>query len=320
MEGLAPAGHPDLLVGTATGDDAAVYRLAPDLALAQTLDYITPMVDDPYLFGQVAAANALSDVYAMGGKPLLAMNICSFPRRGAAADYRRILEGGRDKVAEAGALVVGGQTVEGAELVYGLSVTGTVHPDRVWTNAGARPGDALILTKPIGTGVVINAVKLGKGGTPARAALARACEAMRVLNRVAAETAARFEVHAATDVTGFGLAGHAWNVARESRARLRFTWCAVPRFAESLDLIRAGVATGLTEPNRRNLEGRIRFDAAVPPEGRALFFDPQTSGGLLLAVAGGDAAACLAALLAAGVPAARVGDVLDGPAGIEVTP
>ncbi len=319
MQGLPIAPDPNLLVGTATGDDAAVYRINDGIALVQTLDYVTPMTDDPYLFGQISAANALSDVYAMGGRPLTAMNICSFPRKGSAADYRRIIEGGLDRIREAGAVLVGGQTIEGAELVYGLSVTGVVHPGKIWSNAGARPGDALILTKPVGTGVIINAVKLGKGGDGALKALPEACESMRILNRAAAEAAAPFDVRAATDITGFGLAGHAWNIARESRVGIRFSWGAVPHFAESLRLIAAGVRTGLTGGNRRSLEGCVRFEAGLAPEEQEIFFDPQTSGGLLLSVEASRADACVAALRAAGVPAAtRVGSVIGGPARIEI--
>lgn len=318
MQGLPITPDPNLLVGTATGDDAAVYRLTDEIALVQTLDYVTPMTDDPYLFGQISAANALSDVYAMGGKPLTAMNICSFPKKGSAADYRRIIEGGLEKIQEAGAVLAGGQTVEGAELVYGLSVTGIVHPGRIWSNAGARPGDVLILTKPIGTGVIINAVKLGKGGEGALKALPEACGIMKILNRTAAEVAAPFTVHAATDITGFGLAGHAWNIARESRVGIRFAWGSIPHFDESLRLIAAGVKTGLTGGNRRSLEKSIQFGAGLTPEEQEIFFDPQTSGGLLLAIGGAEADACLAALRASGIPAARIGTVTAGPARIEV--
>lgn len=320
MSGLRIAPDPNLLVGTATGDDAAVYRLTDELALVQTLDYVTPMTDDPFLYGQIAAANALSDVYAMGGRPLTAMNICSFPRAGDAKAYRRILEGGLSKIQEAGAVLAGGQTVQGMELVYGLSVTGLVRPQEVWSNAGARPGDVLILTKPIGTGAIINAVKQGKGGVSARDALAEACGPMAELNKIAAETARAFDVHAATDVTGFGLAGHAWNIARESGVGLRLSWSALPRYAETLRLIASGVKTSLTSPNRVSLEGHLRFGEGFSPDEETLLFDPQTSGGLLLAVDRAQADACLAALRKAGVrSAARVGEAIEGPARIEVS-
>ncbi len=319
MAGLPLTPDPRLLVGTATGDDAAVYQLTDAIALVQTVDYITPMIDDPVLFGQVAAANALSDIYAMGGKPLTAMNICSFPKEGDLAAYRQIVEGGLAKIQEAGAVLAGGQTIQGMELVYGLSVTGTVHPKKIWSNAGARPGDILILTKPIGTGVLVNAVKLGKAGKEGEA-LPKAARIMAVLNKAAAEAVASFDLHAATDITGFGLAGHAWNIARESGVVLRFSWRAIPHFPESLALIARGIKTGVTGPNRRNLEGHIRFDPALKPEEQTIFFDPQTSGGLLLVVAPADAPGCLWALAKAGVAdAARVGEVAGGPAGIEVS-
>lgn len=289
------------------------------MALVQTLDFVTPMTDDPYLYGEIASANALSDVYAMGGKPLTAMNICSFPKQGDPKDYRRILEGGLAKVEEAGAVLAGGQTVAGEELVFGLSVTGLVHPKRVWTLAGAKPGDALILTKPIGTGAIINAVKKGVGGNEAKAALAEACAAMRVLNRGAMEAAMPFEVHAATDITGFGLAGHAWNIARESRARIRLRYRDIPRYEASLRLIREGVKTSLTSPNRRNLEGRILFPDGMKPEEQELLFDPQTSGGLLLAVPAAKAEACRDAIRRSGAPcAAVVGAVEAGEPGLEI--
>ncbi len=204
--------HPDLLVGTETADDAGVFKLTEDLALVQTVDFITPIVDDPFLFGQIAAANSLSDVYAMGGKPLTAMNVIGFPRPTLDLSIlTEILRGGLEKIHEAGAVLMGGHTVEDAELKYGLSVTGTVHPRRILTNKGARAGDVLVLTKPIGTGIISTALK---GEMAESRLVSKAVESMAQLNRKAADAMARCRVHACTDITGFGLVGHAAEMAR----------------------------------------------------------------------------------------------------------
>ena len=215
MAGLPRQQHPDLLVGMETADDAGVYRLTPEIALIQTVDFFTPIVNDPYLFGQIAAANALSDVYAMGGKPLTAMNIlCVSFKKVSRADLKAILAGGLDKIHEAGALLVGGHSVEDAELKYGLSVTGIVHPDRVLTNAGARVGDSLILTKPLGTGVIATA---SKGRLASAEIEAQVADVMRTLNRIPEDILAAGHIHAATDITGFGFFGHALEMAQGSR-------------------------------------------------------------------------------------------------------
>jgi len=305
---------PNLLVGFDTGDDAGVYRLTDDVALVQTVDYITPVVDDPFLFGQIAAANALSDVYAMGGRPLTALNLCNFPAKGIdRAALRRILEGGFDKVVEAGATVVGGHTVRDDELKYGLSVTGLVHPRRILTNAGARPGDALVLTKPIGTGVIIGGLRRGVVPEPL---IERAVAWMTLLNRSACETMLEFEAHACTDVTGFGLLGHALGMARGSGVRLRFRFGDLPRYDESLGLIAQGIGTIMTPANAEAAAPWTTFSGTFTDEERTLLADPQTSGGLLIALPAGQAPALLGRLRARGATAAAiVGEVVAPPSG-----
>jgi len=305
---------PNLLVGFDTGDDAGVYRLSDELALVQTVDYITPVVDDPYLFGQVAAANALSDVYAMGGRPLTALNLCNFPSKGIdRATLRRILEGGFDKVVEAGATVVGGHTVRDDELKYGLSVTGLVHPRRILTNTGARPGDALVLTKPIGTGVIIGGIR--RGIVP-EALIDRAVAWMTLLNRSACETMLEFDAHACTDITGFGLLGHALGMARGSGALLRFRFDDLPRYDESLGLIAQGIGTIMTPANTEVAAPWTTYSGAFTDDERTLLADPQTSGGLLIALPAAQAPELLARLRSRGATAAAiVGEVVAPPSG-----
>jgi selenide,water dikinase len=309
---------PNLIVGFETGDDAGVYRLSDDLALVQTVDYITPVVDDPYLYGQVAAANSLSDVYAMGGRPLTAMNLCNFPSRGIdKASLRRILEGGFSKIQEAGATLVGGHTVRDDELKYGLSVTGLIDPKRVMTNTGARPGDHLVLTKPIGTGVIITGHRRGVASDDL---LLRAVTWMATLNRVACETMLEFDPHACTDITGFGFAGHALGMAKGSGVRFRIRFADLPRYDESLDLIAQGIATSVTNSNLQVVEDRISFAGDFREEERWLTVDPQTSGGLLIALPAGEAPRLVARLKERGNGAAAlVGEVVeaDGQPGIE---
>ncbi len=299
---------PNLLVGFDKADDAGVYRVGPELALVQTVDLITPVCDDPYLFGQVAAANSLSDVYAMGGKPLTALNICCFPGSGVPDGvFEQILRGGHDKILEAGATLAGGHTVKDQELKYGLSVTGTIHPDRILTNSAARPGDVLVLTKPIGTGVMITAAK--KQIVPPER-FVKVVQYMARLNDTAAEAALAHRAHACTDITGFGLAGHALEVAKGSRVGVRLRDAALPYYPESLELIERGVKTGVTESNRTLAGESIRFIGEIPETRRWLYFDPQTSGGLLISVPADEGDALVADLRARGVPeAVLVGDV-----------
>ena len=307
-----------MLVGIDTLDDAGVYRLGPELALIQTVDFFTPVVDDPYLFGQIAAANALSDVYAMGGDPLTAMNIVCFPTRtGDPEVLAAILRGGLDKLKEAGAVLLGGHSVEDPEPKYGLAVTGVCHPERVITNAGARPGDLLVLTKPLGTGVITTALKAECAPPEAFRA---AAETMAALNRDASLAMREVGVHACTDITGFGLLGHALEMARASGVALRFAAGAVPLLPFARDLAAQGFVPGGAYANRQHLAGHVTFDPGVPEELQMLLYDPQTSGGLLMAVAPERLAALLQALGQKQVTAAVIGRVAAGEPRIHVGP
>ncbi len=300
-------------MGLEKADDAGVYRLTDDLAIVQTVDFFTPIVDDPYTFGQIAAANALSDVYAMGGRPLTAMNIVCFPSRDMDIEVlREILRGGIDKLREAGAVLVGGHSVDDTELKYGLAVTGTVHPGKVLTKAGARPGDALILTKPIGTGIINTAVKGGLADEEAAGAAARS---MAALNKAAAGVMLEVGANACTDITGFGLLGHACEMVQGSPVGLRVRSAAVPLLPRTLEMVRMGMVPGGTRRNREFRAGMV--DAAgVDEMVLDILFDPQTSGGLLMAVDAGRAGAMLARLREAGVTdAAIVGEGVGHPAG-----
>lgn len=295
-----------LLVGLDTADDAGVVLLNADTALIQTVDFFTPLVDDPYVFGLIAAANSLSDVYAMGGKPLTAMNIVAFPVCGLEPEVLLdILRGGQEKVMEAGALLVGGHTIEDSEPKYGLSVTGVVHPDKVWKNAGARPGDRLILTKALGTGILATAARADMFA----AGVAAAVKSMTTLNRVAAETGERFAVHACTDITGFGFLGHLYEMAAASGVAVRVDSKSLPLLPDAAEAASMGFVPGGAYANRDYLE-TVAFAAEVPEYLRDICFDPQTSGGLLLSVAAGDAEAALAALRRAGIAeVALVGEI-----------
>jgi selenide,water dikinase len=270
-----------LIVGRETFDDAGVFVLSDDLALVQTVDFFAPIVDDPYLFGQIAAANALSDVYAMGGQPMTAMNIVGWPvSKLDVAILGEILRGGQDKVHEAGALIVGGHTVIDDEVKYGLSVTGRVHPKKLLTNAGAKAGEQLVLTKPIGTGLLATAMKQG---TLAPAVAEVLYANMTRLNSHAAEVAVRLGARCATDVTGFGLLGHAYHLARASGVTLMIDRARVPLLPEARALAAGGLRTGGLERNEAYLEARITWGRSDPTD-KALLQDPQTSGGLLVSV------------------------------------
>lgn len=300
---------PRVIVGVDTSDDAGVFALdGTNKALIQTADFITPVCDDPYWYGRVAAANSLSDIYAMGGTPLTALNLCCFPQQGITKhDLSEILRGGLDTVVEAGAALVGGHTVKDVELKYGLSVTGIADRDRITPNSGARPGDRLILTKPVGTGVIISGYKNGKLSADT---LMGAVRKMATLSKVAAQVMVDFGCKGATDITGFGLGGHAWEIAAASRVKLVFYADKVPFYQEALDMVRENIRTGVTKANGKSLEGRIFYDDVVPPEIHALFYDPQTSGGLLIAVPEAKADAMLTELKNRGVEdAALVGHV-----------
>lgn len=298
----------NLLVGFDTSDDAAIYRLDDETALVLTADVITPPVDDPYVFGQIAAANALSDVYAMGGRPIACLNIVGFPSDKLEPDVlARIVAGALSKITEAGAVLAGGHTTIDEEPRFGLSVTGLVHPERYWSNAGARVGDVLILTKPIGSGVLFNARRKGRASAEAMAAC---IDNAITLNRTAADVMARFDVHAATDVTGFGLAGHALEMARGSGVCLRLEVDEMPLLPQVLELYERGTTTGVNAFNRSMVEPHTRFRSGLPPWHEEVFLDPQTSGGLLVAVAAEEGERLVAELRQAGVgQARRVGTV-----------
>lgn len=305
---LAPVQHPDLLVGTSTFDDAGVFRIAPELALVQTVDFFPPLVDDPYDFGRIAAANALSDVYAMGGAPLTALNIVCFPDKELDTEVLvTILRGGADVCAQAGCVVVGGHSIRDAEVKYGLSVTGRVDPRRILTNAGAKPGDVLILTKPLGSGILTSAAKSGR---IAPDDLAEAVRTMAALNRGASEAAVRAGVHACTDVTGFGLAGHAFEMAEGSDVTICIRADAVPLLPRTLEMARLGVLTRAAGSTRDYLGANLFIAPAVEEALAGVLLDAQTSGGLLLSVPQDRAAGLLAELCEASVIAAVVGEVL----------
>jgi selenide,water dikinase len=316
---LPPLTDPNLLVGPETCDDAAVYRLSDDLALVLTVDYFTPIVDDPYAFGQIAAANALSDVYAMGGRPIAMLSIVGFPKdKLPLGILGEILKGGAEKGREAGVSVVGGHSIDDAEPKIGYAVTGLVHPARVWRNVGARPGDVLVLTKPIGTGIISTAIKQGKAPP---AAVDAAVRTMATLNRAAAEAASEVTVHAVTDVTGFGLLGHLREMTCGSGVRARLTASRIALLPEVVALAEAGYVPGGTKRNLRAVASVVQWDPRIPEPLRAVIGDAQTSGGLLVATP--DGPALLGALERAGVSEARqIGEIVaDDAAGtIEVAP
>jgi selenide,water dikinase len=307
---LPPILDPRVLVGNSTADDAAVYKLTDDLALVLTTDFFTPIVDRPYDFGAVAAANALSDVYAMGGRPVAALSLVGFPDDKLPVEVlAEILRGAADKAAEAGIAVVGGHTIKSEEPIFGLAVTGTVHPDRVLTNAGARPGDLLILTKPIGLGVITTAAKNGEDRL---GAIGEALALMTTLNRGAAEVFAGFEVHALTDVTGFGLLGHLRNMTAASGVTARIWAGSVPVLPAARQYVQAGISPGGTHANWRFLRDWVTFAPDLPKEEQLLLSDAQTSGGLLAAVPAALAEEVTASLRTAGVPAAAIIGKIEG--------
>ncbi len=304
---------PNVLVGFETSDDAGVYRLADGLALVQTVDFFTPIVDDPYLFGQISAANSLSDVYAMGGRPLSALSLVGFPEKGDPDLLEQVLRGGLAKMVEAGCTVVGGHSIRDEEMKFGYAVTGVVNPERVWRNVGAQPGDALLLTKPIGTGVISTALKKRRAH---ESSVEAAVAAMSRLNRDAAEALAEVEsgapsaIHAVTDITGFGLLGHAREMAAGSDVSLEIDHAQVEYLPGAVEAARDGhLAEGLKN-NRAFLCGCVGFAQSVAEEFRNLLYDPQTSGGLLVAIVAESAANALAALAARGLSARAIGGVL----------
>ena len=306
---MRPSQDPNLLIGFETCDDAAVYRLSDHLAFISTVDFITPPVDDPYWFGQIAAANALSDIYAMGGKPLTALNLVMFPTKKLDASIlKEILRGGSDKVSEAGASIAGGHSVDDNEPKYGLAVTGVIHPDHILTNCGAREGDALILTKPLGTGVLFNACRSKK--LPWRD-LERILSQVAFLNKKAIEIGLNFDVHACTDITGFGIIGHSLEIAKGSGIQINLFYDRLPFYPSALEMYRKGEITGSNKANRKLAEGFFKKVRELSREEEELLFDPQTSGGLLLSVSSAKANSLITELKKGGIEAAAiVGEVV----------
>ncbi len=309
MAGLPQAHDPNLLVGYHTSDDAGIYRLSDELAIVVTADFITPPLNDPFLFGQIAAANAVSDVYAMGGEPKVCLNLVCFPsKRLPPQDLHQIVAGALDKITEAGAVLAGGHSVEDDEPKFGLSVVGVVHPDRFWTNTGAQPGDGLILTKPLGSGVLFNAnLKNRVSGS----ALDACISALTTLNKGAAEAMRAFDIHAVTDITGFGLAGHGLEMAKASQVTLSIEMDALPIMDQALEMYRRNVTTGVNAANQRLTAEHTRFEKPYPQWRQQIVYDPQTSGGLLVALPAGQQLDLVQALKQARTPAAAlIGRVL----------
>jgi len=306
---LARQHDPNVLVGFDKADDAGVYKISAGQALVQTVDFFTPIVDDPFTFGQIAATNSLSDVYAMGGQPLSALAIVCFPEKGDLEILEQILSGGLSKMMEAGCVVIGGHSVRDPEIKFGYSVTGMIHPDRVWTNSGARAGDKLILTKLLGTGVISTAIKKGEAKPEWIDAATRS---MTTLNAKAAEIATdnRFQVHAATDITGFGLIGHSREMAVGSEVSLRIDSIRVAALPGALECVRAKFVPGGLNANRDFAECMVEYGNGVSDDRKALLFDPQTAGGLLLSVSPQTASELLTELREAGVAADEIGEVL----------
>jgi len=305
---------PNVVRGLASPDDAGVYKLTDDLAIIQTIDYFTPIVDDPYDFGQIAAANALSDVYAMGGKPLTAMNVVCFPIESLDISVLKdILRGGVDKILEAGAVLVGGHTLDDKELKYGLSVTGTVHPKRLVTNSGAKAGDKLILTKPLGTGIISTALKAGMVDEDT---VAKLTKCMATLNNKASELMQEVGVHACTDITGFGLLGHTVQLAQNSGVGINISSASVPLLPRTEEFAKQGLFPGGSRRNREFYSTAVIIANKVPDHIQGILFDAQTSGGLLICLAPRKAELLLDKLRQAGVgEAAIIGEAVSEPGG-----
>jgi len=312
---LSPENDVNLLVGSDKWADAAIYRLTSEIALVQTLDFFTPIVNDPFDFGRIAAANSLSDIYAMGGKPLTAMNIVCFPvKQMEKAVLRAILEGGLEVIHQAGAVMAGGHSVEDPEIKYGLSVTGVVHPEKFLSNDNAQTGDVLVLTKPLGTGILSTALK---GGALNEKIAAEITELMATLNRGAAEAMMEVGAHSATDVTGFGLIGHALEMAKASRVGMRLYAKDVPLIHEAFTFASMGMVPEGSHRNRKFCSSHVDISSGVEPILIDLLSDAQTSGGLLIAVPGEKADIMIQKLLEKNTPAAKiVGEVISAPAGV----
>jgi selenide,water dikinase len=304
---LSQPANPRVLVGFDKADDAGVYQLTPDLAIVQTVDFFTPVVDDPYTYGQVSATNALSDIYAMGGTPISALAMVCFPEKEDLTILEGILAGGLSKMIEAGCTVVGGHSVRDAEIKFGYAVTGTIDPRRVLTNSGARVGDALVFTKALGTGVISTAVKRIAAKAEWTEAATRS---MTTLNRQASAVCLKHDVHALTDVTGFGMIGHSREMALGSNVSLRLYASAAPLLPGALECIAGGFIPGGLHSNRDFAAGCVEFDRDVPEPLQTILFDPQTAGGLLISLAASDAEALVKDLHGEGIAATRVGEVV----------
>jgi selenide,water dikinase len=304
LAGLPKIDDPNLLVGFSTSDDAGIYRLSEEIALITTADFITPPVNDPYVFGQIAAANAISDVYAMGGRPITCLNLAGFPSKKLDTKIlQEIIAGALSKITEAGAVLAGGHTIEDDEPKFGLAVTGIVHPDKYWTNSGAKSGDVLILTKPIGSGVLFNA---NLKGWVSQEAMDECIATITMLNKTAAEIIGHFQINAVTDITGFGLAGHCFEMALASNVRLEVALDDVPLMRESLAMYEKGMRTGMNGPNQQMVEKHMAFKKVLPTWHQEIVYDPQTSGGLLAAVPKGESEKLLDALRSGGVECAEI--------------
>ena len=308
LEGFATHTDPKLLVGYDKSDDASVYAVSEELAIVQTTDFFPPIVDDPFMYGQIAATNALSDVYAMGGEPRLALNIMCIPEKMDQHTVQEILRGGYAKAYEAGAIITGGHTIHGAEPIYGLAVTGFVHPQRVWRNSGARPGDVLILTKPLGVGILTTAAK---AALVEQGLLDKLYAQMSTLNKYAHDVLMRFSVHACTDVTGFALLGHALEMAQGSDATIHLQASAIPYHAEAYEMASMGFIPAGAYRNREFAEAHVKVVGNIPLPLQDICYDPQTSGGLLCAVPETEAQACLEELQKAAPASTIVGYVSE---------
>ncbi len=305
LEQIPRMKDPNLLIGYDSSDDGAVYKLREDLAVVQTLDFFPPMVEDPYIFGQIAAANALSDIYAMGGDVKTALNIVCFPENWDLNILGKIMLGGSEKVKEAGGILAGGHSIADQEVKYGLSVLGTIHPDKVFANNQCREGDRLILTKPLGTGIICTANRIGEASEEA---LDQAVRSMTTLNKYASETIRKYRVHGCTDVTGFGLLGHLNEMLGDVFSAVLYS-DRVPYIKEAFAYAGEFFLTGAAQRNRNHMEGQVEFQN-VPFEMEEILFDPQTSGGLLVSLAPEDGEACLEDIKKLGLPCGMIGTVV----------
>ena len=320
LDSLPQSKDENLLVGYNTSDDAGIYRLSEELALVTTADFITPPVNDPFVYGQIAAANALSDVYAMGGQPKVCLNLLCFPSKLLPhKDLEQIIAGALSKITEAGAVLAGGHSVEDDEPKFGLSVVGLVHPDKFWTNGGAQPGDGLVLTKPLGSGVLFNA-NLKRWVT--ESAMQRCIEALICLNKDAADIMKKYDIHAVTDVTGFGLGGHGLEMAKASNVKLRLKMAELPLFDEAIAMYDKGMSTGVNSHNEKLIGASVEYEKEFSASQQQMILDPQTSGGLLAALPADQAAELVKELAQIPTPAAVIiGEVLssDGKPGLIVS-